>query len=122
MNVFKGELYSFNDEIGVALRKVVAKVTPPGAIVAYVSNGKVVQVHQSESAEVQFKYFVAENELLGVQKRFFIATPVASSVVETAKGTSSQRSEQDEDQGVEVETANDGTNPTISVPENKAGL
>ena len=41
-----------NVNIEITARKVVAKVNSPGGIIAYVSNGKVVPIHQSESAEV----------------------------------------------------------------------
>ena len=72
-----GEIKSLNDDISKDLRKVVSKVTPPGGIVGYVSQGigKVHQVHQHDhiekSAGVQFIYFVAESELMKVKKMFF---------------------------------------------------
>ena len=78
-----GEIQSSNDVICKDLRKVVAKVTPPGGTVGYVSQGvgKVHQVHYydqiQKSAGVQFIYFVAESESLKVKKMFFESVTIS---------------------------------------------
>ena len=81
VTIFKGQIFSLNDIISKDLMNLVSQVTPPAGRVAYVSRGdrKVVQIHQpnrvTENTEVQYTYFVTDNELAKVQEKFFLQPP-----------------------------------------------
>ena len=111
VTVFKDQLFALNDDIRKDLKNLVAKVTPPGGRVAYVSkgDGKVMQVHKEnqvvESSDVQYKYFVMASEFAKVQKMFFIAAAPVPNLIEKPSEKEDSESEMvDEEEDGEMET------------------
>ena len=116
MTIFKDHIFSLNDIISKDLKKVVSQVSPPGGKVVYVSKGdkKVIQIHQlapvGEPVEVQFKYFVSQNELDIVQEMFFVSAPALIPV--EAEGKFKETSEEIEEEEDATQGSDDDEDDT----------